>query len=711
MVLLAATVAAVPLALVSAPDPAAAIWVPTGASYATPATWVDDAGRQMEVIAVGAPSAGTHVLVMARDLPSGVPDQAWGTDHPEQGLRFLSIDAPPAASLTPDTLLAASDDGVVTTTWRPSSCASAATCDRWFARYDGTTGATIGTPALVVDVPAPLRALRDGSLLTGSGSQPVDWFGPDGAQRGALPTTADALVGADVDPSGRLLALDATGSLARQAPGSAPDLDLSVECATTGHAAVGAAPDGGFAIACPSTASTPFTVERLDETGVVAWTSIGTAPSLPIGSPARVAVDALDRVWVGSSASAAPFPYLATAPVVVAAFDHTGPLSLGASRPTSGGGAGDQLWWSDLGGGIVDLRPVGDGTEVAYADHKVCCRYPNNTSAAVEARGAILPDRPSPPVCTRPTPEVRATAAGEVEVTFAPCTAGNTAQQPTSYRVVAAWGAGNTEVTIAASPTPAASLSGVPFGRRVGFAVVPSNAEGPTVGSDADHFTVLPFADLDSFVSWSVDHLSERDLTWAQEQALVAQVLEEDRTAAEVMTELLTGGAIVPRVEPVARLYLAAFLRDPDSGGLDYWARKRRDGMRLVDVAERFARSSEFVRRYGALSNRTFVQQVYRNVFGREGDPSGVAYWTRKLDAGTTRGTVLAQMSESSEHVMRTASVVRPMVTSYAMLGRRPTAAERADWIDDPDPYASVPVAILGSSPFLDRWFSPSPGP
>ena len=96
MVLLAATVAAVPLVIVSAPDPAAAIWVPTGASYATPATWVDDAGRQMEVIAAGAPSAGTHVLVVARDLPSGVPDEAWGTDHPEQGLRFLSIDAPPA---------------------------------------------------------------------------------------------------------------------------------------------------------------------------------------------------------------------------------------------------------------------------------------------------------------------------------------------------------------------------------------------------------------------------------------------------------------------------------------------------------------------------------------------------------------------------------------------------------------------------------------
>ncbi|MCB0962726.1 MAG: DUF4214 domain-containing protein, partial [Acidimicrobiales bacterium] len=89
----------------------------------------------------------------------------------------------------------------------------------------------------------------------------------------------------------------------------------------------------------------------------------------------------------------------------------------------------------------------------------------------------------------------------------------------------------------------------------------------------------------------------------------------------------------------------------------------------------------EFTARYGALTNRQFVEQIYRNVLGREGEASGIAYWTRQLDLRRKpRGQVMLNFSESSEYIRQTAGQVEVINLYTAMLRRIPTTDEVALW-------------------------------
>ncbi|MFP3907765.1 MAG: alpha/beta fold hydrolase [Acidimicrobiales bacterium] len=104
----------------------------------------------------------------------------------------------------------------------------------------------------------------------------------------------------------------------------------------------------------------------------------------------------------------------------------------------------------------------------------------------------------------------------------------------------------------------------------------------------------------------------------------------------------------------VTRLYGASFDRDPDAGGQGYWIRSYLRGRSLSSMAEHFTRSSEFANTYGELDDAGFVRQLYRNVFDREADGEGLAYWTNLLDAGHSRGWVMIGFSQSGEMRART---------------------------------------------------------
>jgi Tol biopolymer transport system component len=111
-----------------------------------------------------------------------------------------------------------------------------------------------------------------------------------------------------------------------------------------------------------------------------------------------------------------------------------------------------------------------------------------------------------------------------------------------------------------------------------------------------------------------------------------------------------TGEGWSDKRAPLIRLYWAYFLRLPDLGGMNYWTNKLTNGMKLTKVAAEFAKSSEFQTKYGALSNKTFVTKIYENIFDREPDAAGLAFWTKQLDQHKkTRGDVMVNFSESSE--------------------------------------------------------------
>lgn len=109
----------------------------------------------------------------------------------------------------------------------------------------------------------------------------------------------------------------------------------------------------------------------------------------------------------------------------------------------------------------------------------------------------------------------------------------------------------------------------------------------------------------------------------------------------------------------LTRLYDAALDRLPDAGSLITWKGYVENGMSLSTVADAFVASVEFQSRYGSLSNRGFVEQLYHNVLDRAGDDAGIAGWTALLDGGKMdRGDVLLGFSESTEHQVTTAGII-----------------------------------------------------
>lgn len=101
-----------------------------------------------------------------------------------------------------------------------------------------------------------------------------------------------------------------------------------------------------------------------------------------------------------------------------------------------------------------------------------------------------------------------------------------------------------------------------------------------------------------------------------------------------------------------ARLYRTLFGRQADEAGLAYWVGLRRAGLTGEAVAYWMTQGSEYHFTYQGLDDREFVSAVYRNLLGREADPSGHAYW---LDLVRTDGrhSVASWMTQTPEFAER----------------------------------------------------------
>lgn len=136
-------------------------------------------------------------------------------------------------------------------------------------------------------------------------------------------------------------------------------------------------------------------------------------------------------------------------------------------------------------------------------------------------------------------------------------------------------------------------------------------------------------------------------------------------------------------IAPVSRLYLAYFRRAPDYDGLLFWMYQNQVGTKLEDISEAFAQSPEFMATYGPKTNAEFVQLVYRNVLGRQPDPSGYAYWVGELDAGRrTRGNVMAGFSQSAEFGVSSTPSVMVSALYTTMMRRTPDSAGFSYWVN-----------------------------
>lgn len=91
--------------------------------------------------------------------------------------------------------------------------------------------------------------------------------------------------------------------------------------------------------------------------------------------------------------------------------------------------------------------------------------------------------------------------------------------------------------------------------------------------------------------------------------------------------------ATVENQQLIASLYVAAFGRAPDKGGLAYWTAQMDAGLSFEDIVSSFLGSQEA----GSLvsegvSDQAFLSNLYGNVLSRVPDTSGALYWQGRLE-------------------------------------------------------------------------------
>ncbi|HEX7134415.1 MAG TPA: trypsin-like serine protease [Iamia sp.] len=160
--------------------------------------------------------------------------------------------------------------------------------------------------------------------------------------------------------------------------------------------------------------------------------------------------------------------------------------------------------------------------------------------------------------------------------------------------------------------------------------------------------------------------------------------LEDGKSTAAFVAELLDGSTFRARSGGVIRLYKAIFLREPDSGGLTFWMGEINRGVSLRRIADLMVRAPEFEILYGELDDAGFVDLVYDNVLERDPSPTELDYWVDELSSGRrTRGQVMVGFSESQEYRDATDPTTSVTAAFWALVRRVPTPTEMTQWLGD----------------------------
>ena len=323
----------------------------------------------------------------------------------------------------------------------------------------------------------------------------------------------------------------------------------------------------------------------------------------------------------------------------------------------------------------LPLPALSPGDHTATAAYSGSATHNASTSAALKV---TVSTGSTPAAPTAPT--VSTITATTATITWkAPTNTGGSAI--TAYRVTVKADVAGTVVaqfeTTNANPT--ASVTGLTPGRLYRFSVAARNGAGTGSDSTLSTHALPPFKSVDAFTTQQYKDFANRVPTAAELTNWRTKVANGSVAPKDLISQAVDF-PYAARYAPIVRLFSAYFGRLPDKGGLDYWTTKYRNGTALNTISDNFAKSNEFKTKYGSLKNRDFVLRIYTDVLKRNADPSGVNYWTKKLDTGTSRGKVMTNFSESNEYKRKAAPTTDLVLPMRLMIGRIPTAAERTEW-------------------------------
>ena len=209
------------------------------------------------------------------------------------------------------------------------------------------------------------------------------------------------------------------------------------------------------------------------------------------------------------------------------------------------------------------------------------------------------------------------------------------------------------------------------------------------------HDAWIPFDCPDSFVRQQYQDFLNRTPD-ASGTTYWTSRLHKGTTGSSVIRSFIGSNEFGKVVSPVVRSYLSIHgTYPPTAATITDGVAALRQGQTAAQIADGFARDTKVQ----ALSDEQFVTQTYRFVFKR--DPSGaeLAADVKKLQAGTTRGTLASGYAEGTIGAGRLAPEVTVAMVYLGMLGRAPDAGGWGYW---------VPKARTGSTDALVTGFQRS---
>ncbi len=105
--------------------------------------------------------------------------------------------------------------------------------------------------------------------------------------------------------------------------------------------------------------------------------------------------------------------------------------------------------------------------------------------------------------------------------------------------------------------------------------------------------------------------------------------------AGKTFTVSQSGTSSSQYLDALQKVYIAYYGRPADPDGQDYWAARLADANgNLSQIIMAFGTSNEFTMRYGGLTNDQLIDTIYQQMFSRNPDEAGKAFYLDKLNRG-----------------------------------------------------------------------------
>ncbi len=135
---------------------------------------------------------------------------------------------------------------------------------------------------------------------------------------------------------------------------------------------------------------------------------------------------------------------------------------------------------------------------------------------------------------------------------------------------------------------------------------------------------------------------------------------------ALVATPIHSYAASQESIDLAQQMYVAYYGRPGDPGGWAWWADKFDESSNLNDALEAFGNSQEYYDSFGDLSNEQLITNLYQQLFNRDPDAGGLAFYAGWLSEGkSTLASIAKQVADGAQNSDATILNNKVQVANY----------------------------------------------